>query len=98
LIANVPESFRYRVRINDAESEEFRIEVLPRPVVTNLVLTQILPAYTGLGPRPMPPGELTLLRGSRLVVDATANQPLRSAVLRLVGLGMEQPAAVDATN
>ena len=29
-------------------TNEFTVEVLPRPLVTNLVLTQVLPAYTGL--------------------------------------------------
>lgn len=86
VLANVPASFFYRVRVNDAVSEEFFVEVLPRPVVTNVVFTYHLPAYTGLPARRVAPGELTLLRGSRLVVEAMASQPLRRATARVSGI------------
>lgn len=93
-LANLPGSFTYRVRVNDAESEEFRVEVLPRPVTTNLVLTQTLPEYTGLGVRTLQPGDLSVLRGSRLRLSGTASQPLRTAKVRLLGLELELEAKV----
>ncbi len=86
ILGGVPASFRYRIRINDADSDEFAVEVLPRPVLTNLVLTQILPKYTGALPRRVVPGELSILRGSRLRVEGTAGQPLREARVRLSGI------------
>lgn len=86
LIGGVPSSFRYHVRLNDAETPEFLVEVLPRPLVTNLVLTQILPAYTGALPRRLVPGELSILRGSRVRVQGAASQPLREARVRLAGV------------
>lgn len=95
-LANLPASFDYRVRINDAESAEFRVEVLPRPVTTNLVLTQVLPAYTGLAPRSLEPGDLSVLRGSRLNLAGTASQPLQSAVVRLLGLDGVVTGRVEA--
>lgn len=95
-LANLPASFDYRVRINDAESAEYRVEVLPRPVTTNLVLTQELPAYTGLAPRALEPGDLSVLRGSRLTLAGTASQPLDSAVVRLLGLDGVVTGRVEA--
>lgn len=95
VLANLQTSFEYRMVVNDAESETFRVEVLPRPVVTNLVLTQTLPAYTGLPPRTLLPGELTLLRGSRLGLKGEASQPLRQVVIRLEGLEETVEAVVD---
>ncbi len=85
-LANVTGSFTYRVRVNDAESEWQRVEVLPRPVVTELKLTQVLPRYTGLPAREVVPGELSLLRGSRLRVAGQASAGLKAAAFRLSGL------------
>lgn len=84
-LGGVVASFVFRVRVHDAESPDIRVEVLPRPVLTNLVLTQELPAYTGLGLRTVVPGDLTVLRGSRLRIEATASQPLASVRVRLLG-------------
>lgn len=95
VLANLPSSFDYRIRVNDAESGEFRVEVLPRPVVTNLTLVQRLPEYTGLPERVLAPGELTLLRGSRLRVGGVASQPLSEAVLRLGGIEERIEARID---
>ena len=86
VLVNLTSSFRYRVRVNDAESEEFDVEVLPRPVVTNLQLTLHYPAYTGLAPKRLVSGELTLLRGSRLRVEGRVSQELDRATIRMVGL------------
>lgn len=94
-LANLPSSLFYRVRIHDAESEEFLVEVLPRPVTTNLVVTQQLPSYTRLAPRPLQPGDLSVLRGSRLMLVGEASQALRSANVRLLGLDTLLNAEVE---
>jgi hypothetical protein len=54
-------------------------------VATNVVFRQVLPAYTGWPTQVLAPGSLSLLRGSRLEISATASQPLSSAVVRLTG-------------
>ncbi len=95
VLGNLPTSFRYRVRVNDALSEEFTVEVLPRPVVTNLVLTLALPEYTGLPARQIAPGELVVLRGSRLTVEGIASQPLREGRIRLGGVEGDVDLAID---
>ncbi|MCK6500157.1 MAG: DUF4175 domain-containing protein [Nitrospira sp.] len=98
LLANVPASFRYQIMVGDAVSEEFTVEVLPRPVVTNLVVTQTLPAYTGLPARTLGPGALSVLKGSRLRLEGEANHPLHNAELRLMGTEQVQSATVDAAD
>lgn len=94
-LANLSSPFQYRVRIHDAESGEFPVTVLPRPVVTNLVLVQTPPAYAGLASREVAPGELTLLRGSRLRVEGAASQALRRATIRLGGLDEAVVASIE---
>jgi hypothetical protein len=94
-LSNLPASFEYRVRINDAESPVFRVEVLPRPAVTNLVITQVLPEYTHRAPRQLAPGELVLLRGSRLILNGAATQPLQRVQVQLEGLDRSLEAAID---
>jgi hypothetical protein len=94
-LANLQASFSYRIRVNDAESPEYTVEVLPRPVVTNLVLTQQLPAYAMMASRVIEPGELTLLRGSRLEIHGEASQALVRAGLRLGGIEEERTATID---
>lgn len=95
LLPNLTSDFRYRVRIHDAESPEFVVEVLPRPVVTNLLITLTYPAYTKLAPRLLPPGELTLLRGGRLRLEATASQDLDRAEVLMEGISTQVVARVD---
>lgn len=96
LLPNLTGDFRYWVRLNDAESEVFEVTVLPRPVVTNLVLTVEYPAYTRLPPRRVAPGELTLLRGGRLRVEARASQALERVEVQLEGLSTQVVARLEA--
>ncbi len=95
ILGGVPASFGYSIRLNDAQTEEYRVEVLPRPVVTNLVLTQVLPGYTGLAPRRVVPGELSILRGSRLRLEGVASQALKEARVRLIGVEREVGLQVE---
>ncbi|MGE4180697.1 MAG: DUF4175 family protein [Limisphaerales bacterium] len=96
LLANLTSDFQYWVRIHDSESAVFDVQVLPRPVVTNLSLTLEYPRYTGLPAREVVPGELTLLRGGRLRLEGWVSQPITSAVVRLEGVETQKVAKVSA--
>lgn len=104
-IDNVLESFTYRIRLYDGISQEHRVEVVDRPAVAMLECVQVYPAYvTAADPRlgsvRRAPGDLSLLAGSRLILNITANKPIaRNAVNgeinRLVVVGTT-PAGADA--
>ncbi len=97
-LPGVATSFRYRLRLHDAESDEFEVRVLPRPVLTNLTLVQVWPAYSGRPELERRPGELSLLLGSRLRLEGQANRPLSNAVLRLGGLDRAVEATLDPSH
>jgi hypothetical protein len=73
----VQESFTYSVRIFDGRTDVYRIDAFPRPTVMSVQCVQIYPDYTGLGEVPRATGDLSLLMGSRLRIQATANRPVR---------------------
>ena len=88
-LQSVQEGFRYRIEIGDNRTGTAGVRVRARPAVTSLACEQQWPAYTKLPPTRRQPGNLSLLAGSKLGVNLTANTKLRSASLRLTG---ENPA------
>ena len=90
-IEDVPEGFSYQVRINDARSEPFQVEALPRPEIGSLSATQIYPDYTGIEPSEHQPGDFYLFPGSQFTLKLAASTPLAEASLRLIGLDVEIP-------
>ena len=84
---NVRQAFRYHFELGDGVGPEFAVSVRVPPAPGNLILTQIYPAYTGLGDRVCPSGGLSLLAGGKLRIEAIANQPLTGATLELPGVG-----------
>jgi hypothetical protein len=84
----VQRTFHFRVRANDAISEEYRVEVLPPPVLTALEKApspQVLlhfPRYTGLpSPQVQTPGvgNVDAVAGTFVVLRAAADRKLRAA-------------------
>lgn len=94
-IENVQNSFTYRVKLNDGWSDSFRIQAKPRPALISLRCTQIWPAYTGHLPTPRALGDLSLLAGSRLELEAVSTKTLAKAVARLSESGRELPLSVN---
>ena len=90
-IEDVPESFSYQVRINDARSDEFRVTAIARPEIESLGATQIYPDYTGIEPSEHQPGDFYLFPGSQLTLRLGASKPLAEATLRLIGPDIEIP-------
>jgi len=84
-IENVQESFTYVAALNDGRSERRKVRALPRPTVMDLIGQQTYPSYTNLPPSMHKPGEFLLFPESTLSLTITANQPLRSGALRLLG-------------
>ena len=84
----VESSFYFRVRYNDAEKGEYKVKVLPPPVLANLgksaspQLQLFYPRYTGLpSPQEQTPGlgDVDAVLGTSVVLRAAADRPLRAA-------------------
>jgi len=75
-LENVQDSFEYRLYLGDAESDDYSVKVLPRPVVVKIECRQEYPQYThivGAVPRAM--GDLSILSGSRLQFAIISSNP-----------------------
>ncbi|MGI9240134.1 MAG: hypothetical protein ACR2RV_05005 [Verrucomicrobiales bacterium] len=90
-IEDVPESFSYQVRINDARDGEFEVRALARPEIESLGASQVYPDYTGIEPSEHQPGDFYLFPGSQITLQLAASKPLAEATLRLIGLDIEIP-------
>ena len=80
-------NFSFRVKANDAESDEYRVEVALPPVLVLLdgraspQVKLFFPRYTELEPRPLPDGagNIDAVAGTVVTLRAAANVPLRAA-------------------
>lgn len=105
-VENVQESFEYHVKLNDGESETFKVKVLPRPAITKVEARQIYPAYTGHPIESRSLGDLTILQGSKLQLAITVNKDLRRPTkddpnpnfVHLIGSDKDLPLAVDSAD
>ncbi len=78
----------YYLQAGDARTGNFNIEVLVAPTITVDNLRLQPPAYTGLPSRALPSqGDLRALEGTRVELEALANQPIAQAWLEREGLG-----------
>lgn len=98
LLKGSQESFEYAITLNDATSEKYQIEVLPRPAIAAVRFQQIFPQYLNLPPMTRGTGDLKLLAGSTLNLDAESSMNLSKAELRLAGLETSIPLTVDPAN
>lgn len=94
-LENVQDSFTYQFQLGDGVSPTFTVTAVPRPTVASVECQQQFPAYTGLLPARRSLGDLTLLAGSVLRLQATATKDLRGATLRLVGVNQAIPLQLD---
>jgi len=95
-LENVRESFKVIVTANDARKTR-EVEVVPRPAVREIVFEQEFPTYTGLNPQSRRRGDLTLLVGSKLKIEVTANKPVASGYVNIITEGEAKtvPMTVD---
>lgn len=96
-LKNLQQSFRYRFVLNDGEGFEYRVAVLPPPAVAACRFIQTYPGYTGLRAAEMSPGNLALMAGSRLQIEARSTLPLRSAAVQFEGGKTTVALAVSAS-
>jgi hypothetical protein len=97
-LENVQQNFDYTVRLNDGVSQTHHVRVVPRPSIASIHCEQTFPAYTRLPNTKRALGDLTLLAGSRLSLEATATHDIKRAVIRLAGLSNDVPMQIDAQN
>ncbi|HVS34129.1 MAG TPA: hypothetical protein VMS17_01025 [Gemmataceae bacterium] len=90
---NVESSFHFRVGYNDFETKEYAVQVVPPPGFAEQGLwpqVQLFPpAYTQLpSPQAQPPGqgEVNAVLGTRVVVRAAVDRPLRAAWIDYPGV------------
>lgn len=95
-LENVQDSFTYQIRLNDGVSQWHQVRTVPRPTVATIVCDQEFPVYTGLKPARRSLGDLSLLAGSTLKIQATATKDLQSAAIRLSGVDGELPMTLSS--
>lgn len=95
-LSGVMEDARLRAEGGDGVSEELELRVVPRPRVVDARCTLVLPDYLGLPPRELgeTEGDLEVLEGSRLRVEARSTKPLRGAFWVLGDGAAQAPLAV----
>jgi hypothetical protein len=97
-LESVQESFSYVVRLNDGRSKVGRVNVVPRPTVAKIEARQTFPAYTGLGEAKRSLADLSLLSGSRLRLNITANKQVSAGFIQLYGVTNRYPLQVGTGN
>jgi hypothetical protein len=102
-IDNVQASFQYVVHLNDGHSETCQVEVADRPAAVDVRVRQIFPRYTGLPEQVRAPGDLSILAGSKLLIEVVANKNVSPSPgenrVHLHGPNqMDHPLAVDSDN
>jgi len=97
-VENVQDSFTYQIRLNDGVSPWQEVQTVPRPTIATIVCDQEFPAYTELKPVRRSLGDLSLLAGSTLRIQATATKDLQSAAIRLSGIEGEFPMMLNSNS
>jgi hypothetical protein len=98
---SVVEGFRFRAFGGDAETAEMRVEVVDPPMLRNVRMRLVYPAYTRQPPREIGPsdGAVEAVVGTRLELSAVSTRPLRYAKLQIPNSrlqGSSKPQALAA--
>ncbi|WFB34647.1 hypothetical protein P3T73_10800 [Kiritimatiellota bacterium B12222] len=77
----VTEGFDYRIRSGHALTSFYRVDVYPRPEISEMTVSITPPPYTGLQAytEKMSPGKIEALAGSKVKVFIQSNTPMASA-------------------
>lgn len=95
---NVQKPFTYRFYLNDGRGSEFKVNAKDPPATGTVECKVIYPDYTGRKPEPRQTTDLSVMAGSRLVVQATVTQELKSASLHLEGIPDAPEIPMEVSN
>ncbi|MBN1809200.1 MAG: hypothetical protein JW909_09035 [Planctomycetes bacterium] len=89
LVRSVTANTKYRVEVGKAQSDPYRLTIIPRPEIVKVKLRITRPRYTGLPPveKEGPHGDFEALAGSSVYVTAYSNQDLASAEIAVEKAG-----------
>ena len=88
----VQQDLTYHLRAGDARTEAFRVTVKDAPSIHVQSVTYQYPRYTGLTDQTVvEQGDLSALEGTRVKIEALANQPIRSAYIELFDPTSDDP-------
>jgi hypothetical protein len=88
-------SITYRVVSGSSASRSYTIRAVAPPAVVKLSARVEPPAYTGLPAAPGDPARLEAWEGSRVVLDITANRPVRAVAVDWPGSGRPVAAVLQ---
>ncbi|MGB0582320.1 MAG: hypothetical protein ACPGVU_21720 [Limisphaerales bacterium] len=94
-LESVQESFTYVIYLNDGRSKQGTVNVVPRPTVAKMAASQTFPEYTHLGTTKRSLADLSLLSGSRLGLEITANKNIAQGYIQLYGITNQLPLTVS---
>lgn len=96
LTLDAPE-IEYRVIAEDAHTPWYRLTTRSRPRVTEFKKVITPPSYSGLSAQELvgADGDIEALKGSRVRLEITCDQPIRKAWLSLNMAGATEPTLVD---
>ncbi len=88
----IEQDLTYHLRAGDAVTESFRVTVKDAPAIHVQNVTYQYPTYTGLSDQTVAgQGDLSALEGTRVKIEALANQPIRSAYIELFDPTSDDP-------
>jgi hypothetical protein len=98
---SVVEGFSFRAYGGDGATGELRVEVVDPPMLRNVQMRLVYPAYTKQPPREIGPsdGAVEAVAGTRLELSAVSTRPLRGAKLQIPNSklqGSSKPQALAA--
>ncbi len=73
----------YYIKVDYGQSEIYTITVRTLPIITQIKLTYVYPAYTRLPSKEVAEnnGDIIALRGTRVYIEITSNNPVKSGAL-----------------
>lgn len=94
-VADVKNSFRYRVSCGSALTRFYTVTAVPIPAYKSLEITSTFPAYTGIAPRTnaVDDMEINAVAGTEVAIRIVPERPLNS---KLILADATRPAILDA--